>query len=270
MTSTPTPGIVSQDDRTAGSPGAPYAAPAATPAGTSWSTPPGSPVGVSVWSSSVELPPYTPPAAPLGAVPAPRGGRGASVKLGSLGLAGAVLLGAGYVGWNLYRTSDASADIAQTVAETVTDVTDDVQEQIDAAIPGGTVPGGAQPTTPGGGTDVFTLSEGQCLTGIAAGTVSEVNVVPCSEPHTHEVYEVTDLPATPWPGEAAVSAAGDGLCLGAFYGFAGIDYASSVLLYQPLLPTQDSWEGVGDHAVVCLATDPTAATTTGSLAGARR
>ncbi|MGY1773882.1 septum formation family protein [Blastococcus sp. SYSU D00813] len=248
MTSTPTPGIVSQDDRTAGPSGTPFGAPA--------------------WSSSVELPPYTPPAAPLGAVPAPRGGgRGASVKVGSLGLAGAVLFGAGYIGWNLYRTSDASADIAQTVAETVTEVTDDVQEQVDAALPGATVPGGA---APGEGTDVLTLAEGQCLTGVAAGTVGEVSVVPCSEPHTHEVYEVTDLPATPWPGEAAVAAAGDGLCLGAFYGFAGIDYASSVLLYQPLLPTQGSWEGAGDHAVVCLATDPTAPTTTGSLAGARR
>ncbi|MGY1744022.1 septum formation family protein [Blastococcus sp. SYSU D00695] len=253
MTSTPTPGIVSQDDRTA----APFGAPAGGPA----------------WSSSVQLPPYVPPAAPLGAAPAPRSGRSVSVKVGSLSVAGAVLFGVAYVGWNVYRSVDASADVAQAVAETVRDVSDDVQEQIDSAtpdvvppdapIPG---PGGAAP----GGTDVLTLAEGDCLTGVTAGTVSDVTVVPCTQPHTHEVYEVTDLPDTPWPGEAAVSAAGDGLCLGAFYGFAGIDYGSSVLLTQTLVPTEGSWEGADDHAVVCLATDPTVPATTGSLAGARR
>ncbi|RBY85391.1 septum formation family protein [Blastococcus sp. TF02A-26] len=245
MTTTPTPGIVSQDDRTA------------------------TPSGAPAWPSSVQLPPYTPPQtppmAPLGAAPGPRSSRRVGVQIGSVGLAGAVLCGIGYVGWNVYRTTDASADIAQTVAETVQDASVDVREQIDAATPGGAVP-----AAPGAGTDVLTLTEGQCLTDIATGTVSAVDVVPCSEPHTHEVYAVTDLPATPWPGEAAVSAAGDGLCLSAFYGFAGIDYGSSVLLYQALLPTQGSWEGVGDHAVVCTVTDPTAPTTTGSLAGARR
>ncbi len=247
MTAPSTPGIVSQQDRSA--------------------PPTGTPSGAPAWSSSVELPPYVPPAAPFGTAPQPRGGRGVGVRVGSIGVAGALLCGVAYVGWNVVRGFDASADVAETVAETVRDVTDDVQEQIEAATPD--LPG-AGPASPGAGTDVLTLADGQCLTGLAAGTVSDVTVVPCSEPHTHEVYEVTDLPATPWPGEAAVSAAGDGLCLGAFYGFAGIDYGSSVLLYQPLLPTQGSWEGAGDHAVVCLASDPTSATTTGSLAGARR
>ncbi|MGY1807696.1 septum formation family protein [Blastococcus sp. SYSU D00669] len=196
-------------------------------------------------TTDAPLPPWQPPAAGFSPVPPPspaprRTGRVA-------GAIATVLLAAGaYAGWQLVRAevSDTGEEIADAVTEQVL----------------GTDAGG----------DVFSLTLGQCLDELpATGTVTEVPTVPCTEPHVYEVYSVFDLPATPYPGDATIATLASAGCDAAFLGFTGVGYAQSVLVHGYLTPTQESW-AAGDHAVVCLVTDPTVPTTTGSLAGARR
>lgn len=201
------------------------------------------------WAHSPHLPPVPRAAA------SPRRGRAA----GALSLTGVVLFTGAYIGWNTWRASDTSEDLAQSITDSVLGA--------DAGT-GGTAGTGIDAGT---GTDVFTLATGDCLTSLPSGNaVSEAPTVPCSEPHTYEVYAMHDLPDTPFPGQAAVTAMADAQCLTSFTTFAGIGYATSVLVYGYLYPTEQSWVSVGDRTVVCLVTDPSVATTTGSLAGAAR
>ncbi len=199
------------------------------------------------WARSPHVPPV-PPAAPAT--------RGSGRAAGALGLAGVVLFTGAYIGWNTWRASDTSEDLAQSITDSVLGT--------DAGLPPAA---GADPAT----TDVFALAVGDCLSSlpVGGGPVSEAPTVPCAEPHSYEVYFTYDLPDTPFPGQTAVTAIADAQCLTSFTTFAGIDYPSSVLVYSYLYPTEQSW-AAGDREVVCMVNDPTTPTTTGSLAGVAR
>ncbi|HMG28909.1 MAG TPA: septum formation family protein [Jiangellaceae bacterium] len=125
---------------------------------------------------------------------------------------------------------------------------------------------------PGAGeVDVLDLKVGDCLAESVPGggeEVSSVQSVPCSEPHSEEVYAAVTLPEGDFPGEEAVVAQAEELCTAEFESFVGLPYEESALYLSYLTPTEESWSH-GDREVVCTVYDPDG-DTTGTLADANR
>ncbi len=123
--------------------------------------------------------------------------------------------------------------------------------------------------TDAGKADVFTLSVGDCLNDQSGEEVTDVPVVPCSEPHDNEVYYEFSLPDGEFPGKDGVYSAADEGCYPEFSTFAGIAYEESTLDFSYFVPTQQSWDEGNDRLVSCIIYD-TAGQVTGTLAGAAR
>lgn len=118
----------------------------------------------------------------------------------------------------------------------------------------------------GQATSVFKVKIGQCMippTDIKAELTS-VKVVPCTAPHTQEVYAVvnyggatghgaTTTSSDAFPGVAALRTFADGACLQQFATYVGVDYRDSTLFYTYLLPSARSWNA-DDRKVVCVIT----------------
>ncbi|HUX70376.1 MAG TPA: septum formation family protein [Cellulomonadaceae bacterium] len=118
---------------------------------------------------------------------------------------------------------------------------------------------------------------GDCLVAPTAITaeVTNVTVVPCTQPHQQEVYALAayPLPAgtekkAAYPGEAVLKAFADGACLGAFAGYVGSDYRDSSLFFTYLLPSARGWQAGDDRDVTCVITT-TGSTRTSSVKGSK-
>jgi hypothetical protein len=100
---------------------------------------------------------------------------------------------------------------------------------------------------------VFALAVGQCLvppTKVQAELTS-IEVVPCTDPHTQQVYAVVHDGAGSYPTPAALSTFANAHCLDDFAGFVGVSYQKSSLYFTYLLPSVRSW-AAGDRSVVCV------------------
>ena len=96
------------------------------------------------------------------------------------------------------------------------------------------------------------LDAGHCLTALPAdGSVSRVEVVPCSSAHEAEVVGVLTLPDGAWPGTDEVEQRVGAWC--------EMDNAQLAAGLQPVVwtPTERGW-GQGDRDGVCLAWQPDA------------
>lgn len=132
-----------------------------------------------------------------------------------------------------------------------------------------TNPGTDTPTGEGDSTDVFTIKVGDCLNdGGTEGTVSEVPVVDCAEPHDSEAYASIIMEDGDFPGDTAVEDKAIADCTTEFESFVGLAYDASTLSFAYYYPTSESWDQ-GDREILCLITDP-AGKITGSLKGAAR
>lgn len=114
---------------------------------------------------------------------------------------------------------------------------------------------------------VFRVSPGQCFLppDKVKAELTNVDEVPCTDPHTQEAYAVVSYKAagdslTPdYPGETALKSFADGACAQRFASYVGVDYQDSSLFFTYLLPSARSWQQTRDRRVVCFVT------TTGSL-----
>ncbi len=118
---------------------------------------------------------------------------------------------------------------------------------------------------------------GDCLVAPKAITaeVTDVTVVPCTQPHQQEVYALAAYPlpagtekTAAYPGEAVLKAFADGACLGAFSGYVGSDYRDSSLFFTYLLPSARGWQAGDDRDVTCVITT-TGSTRTSSVKGSK-
>jgi hypothetical protein len=138
-----------------------------------------------------------------------------------------------------------------------------------------TGPSEAQRDKPGGevtaasDADVFSIQVGDCANVPADGSeqVTSLPVVPCSDPHTDEVYAEKELAPGDFPGDDAILAQAEEFCLAEFEPFVGIAYDASALDIWPMFPAQEGWEIQDDRVIQCLITAG-AEPTTGSLKGA--
>jgi hypothetical protein len=117
------------------------------------------------------------------------------------------------------------------------------------------------------GQSVFKIKIGDCVvppTDIKA-EITSVKVVPCSKPHTQEVFadvtyaatgrNVTTTTSDVFPGTAVLRTFADGACLQQFSAYVGVDYRDSTLFYTYMLPSARSWSSkAADRTVVCIVT----------------
>ena len=124
---------------------------------------------------------------------------------------------------------------------------------------------------------VLKAKPGDCLVAPTAITaeVTNLTVVPCSQPHEQEVYALATYPlpagtekTAAYPGEAVLKAYADGACLGAFAGYVGSDYRDSSLFFTYLLPSARGWQAGDDRDVTCVITT-TGAKRTSSVKGSK-
>lgn len=93
---------------------------------------------------------------------------------------------------------------------------------------------------------VFKLHAGDCVNTPSGQLVS---VLPCSAPHQAEVFATFSLPASAWPGAAAVRAAASSGCSARLSGY--LNPQLSVSLAQSyVVPDQVAWTG-GTRTVIC-------------------
>lgn len=118
--------------------------------------------------------------------------------------------------------------------------------------------------------DVFTLQVGDCVNDRdAAETISEVPIVPCSDPHDSEIFASVILSGDTFPGEDAVFTEGDTQCGTEFETFVGVPYVESIYDFSYYVPTESSWSR-GDREILCVIFDPAGQKLTGSLEGIAR
>lgn len=109
-------------------------------------------------------------------------------------------------------------------------------------------------------TSVFEVKPGMCFAapGAVKAEISEVEELPCDEPHAQEAYaRVAYTPpsgsADTFPGQDTLSGFADGACASRFKAYVGVDYLDSSLFFTYLLPSPRSWEQ-DDRDVLCLVT----------------
>jgi hypothetical protein len=118
-------------------------------------------------------------------------------------------------------------------------------------------------------TNVFTLQVGDCLVDPSSeGEVSEIPVVPCSEPHTGEIFLSHTMTETALPSDAEMEGIIDETCVTQFATFVGIPYEDSVLEVSWLSPTAESWDA-GDRELLCIVNGPSNQVV-GTLEGSNR
>ena len=111
---------------------------------------------------------------------------------------------------------------------------------------------------------------GNCVAeSLVAETFSD-QTVPCSEPHSHEVFAAVDLPKVDgeFPGYPAIDAQAKQLCIAQFAGFVGLAYEQSELKTRFITPSEEGLLA-GIRTVHCKVYDPTGEVS-GSLRGAKR
>jgi hypothetical protein len=120
----------------------------------------------------------------------------------------------------------------------------------------------------GGDVGSLSLNVGDCIESAAVGSVTDVPVVPCSDPHDSEVIALFDMEDGDFPGAAEAQSIAQTECTGSlFTDYVGLDYQSSIYGVSFLVPTEETWDAIDDREIVCLATDAAGAPLTGSVKG---
>lgn len=121
----------------------------------------------------------------------------------------------------------------------------------------------------GGQESAFSMKVGDCWNDVVGNEVTDVPLVPCSEPHDNEVYAEFTLPDGEFPGDEVVEAAAFDGCYDRFADYVGLAYEESILDIYPLWPTEGSWDELGDRVITCSLWD-TEAQLTGSAKDSQR
>lgn len=130
----------------------------------------------------------------------------------------------------------------------------------------------------GGDLEVFDLEVGDCFRdptedgGTDTQSVESVEAIPCDEPHDAEVYANVDVSSEgpSFPGGEQLTALAEDRCLEEFEPYVGTTYEQSEYTYGWLVPSEQSWDDLGDREINCVLYTMDGATTTGSGRGSGR
>lgn len=104
-------------------------------------------------------------------------------------------------------------------------------------------------------TDAFSLQVGDCTGPLSSGTVGQVTLIPCAQPHAWEVFAATELQGDEFPGAGKVQDRAEEFCNDQFKAFVGVAVNKSAYHLTVLQPTKQTWNDAGDRQVTCLAGD---------------
>jgi len=103
---------------------------------------------------------------------------------------------------------------------------------------------------------VLQVTERTCLLveGPLDPEVSELPVIDCDRPHTHEIYDrVRDEEHDVYPGFAELEQFAQLACYSSFEDYVGVNPFDSALFVSWLVPTLDSWNDQNDREILCVA-----------------
>ena len=107
----------------------------------------------------------------------------------------------------------------------------------------------------GGTLSVTEMQVGDCFTTGDEELISDVDAVPCDEPHKYEVFAVRDhtgpLPLT----DASYQSVFDSLCLADFESYVGATWTSSQIYADMITPSEESY-AQGDREYICFLYEP--------------
>lgn len=118
-------------------------------------------------------------------------------------------------------------------------------------------------------TDAFSIEVGDCTGPLTTGSIEQVVLVPCSEPHSWEAFSATELRGDEFPGAGAVQDESEKFCNAGFKEFVGTSVAKSDYDVTVLQPTRQTWTSAADRTVTCLV-GKDGDEIVGSLAGAKK
>lgn len=99
--------------------------------------------------------------------------------------------------------------------------------------------------------------------------VGDVEVVDCSAPHEHEVYNNHQIAQSTFPDRDTMRSEAETNCVAAFETYVGVPFDQSRYGVSYLTPSEDSW-AQGDHTITCALESKDDSLITGSLKGAAR
>jgi hypothetical protein len=103
---------------------------------------------------------------------------------------------------------------------------------------------------------VLQVSDRTCLLveGPLDPEVSELPVIDCDRPHTHEIYDrVRDDEHDVYPGFAELEQFAQLACYSSFEDYVGVNPFDSALFVSWLVPTLDGWNDKNDREILCVA-----------------
>jgi len=102
-----------------------------------------------------------------------------------------------------------------------------------------------------GKVSAYDVQVGDCSAAELKEETVDIELVPCTEPHTHEAYFLVEHPDGPYPGSTAIETFAEQQCVGAFADFVGIELSESRFYFTYLYPSVSTWNDDQDRQVVC-------------------
>jgi hypothetical protein len=102
-----------------------------------------------------------------------------------------------------------------------------------------------------GNSSIFDLKVGDCTKEELKAEATNIDLVPCSEPHTHEAYFSVDYVGDAYPGSAALEVFAEQKCVGAFADYVGVELAQSNFYFTYLYPSVTTWQSKNDRQIMC-------------------
>ena len=107
-----------------------------------------------------------------------------------------------------------------------------------------------------GNSSIFELKVGDCTKEELRAEATSIDLVPCTEPHTHEAYFFVDYVGDAYPGSAALEVFAEQKCVGAFADYVGAELAQSNYYFTYLYPNVTTWQSKDYRQVVCFVVSP--------------
>lgn len=104
-------------------------------------------------------------------------------------------------------------------------------------------------------TSATSLAVGDCLLEPDSDEFASVSVVACGEPHDYEVFALTSLSGSTYPGDLVILEEAFAQCEPLFEPYVGRDYATSKWYIDTFVPAEDLWND-GNRDVRCALYEP--------------
>lgn len=102
-----------------------------------------------------------------------------------------------------------------------------------------------------GKVSAYEVRVGDCSAAELKEETVDIELLPCSEPHTHEAYFVVEHPDGPYPGSTAIETFAEQQCVGSFSDYVGIELSESRFFFTYLYPSVSTWNDDKDRQIVC-------------------